>query len=407
MIKYLIEKEFKQLLRNSFLPRLIFIFPCMIMLLMPWAANLEIKNIRMNIIDNDHSVISRRLVDKITASTYFQTTALPDSYEKGMEAIEAGTADLLLEIPRGFEKDWVNGGAANVLLAVNAVNGTKGGLGSSYLSAIVNDYGEELRTESGTTSFSADGNLPRIDILTQNLFNARLDYKLFMVPALMVMLLTMLCGFLPALNIVGEKEAGTIEQINVTPVGKFTFILAKLIPYWLIGFVVLTLCFVFGMDTLWYLSCGAFLGHLLFLHYICPCLYPAFGLVISNHSATMQQAMFVMWFCMLILILMSGLFTPIRSMPEWAQWITMLNPLKYFMQVMRMVYLKGSGFIDLLPQLGALLALCTAFQCLGSEELSEKRLTLWKRASKASEKVVKRLKFLCKCTLACNLCVFL
>ena len=120
MIKYLIEKEFKQLLRNSFLPRLIFIFPCMIMLLMPWAANLEIKNIRMNIIDNDHSVISRRLVDKITASTYFQTTALPDSYEKGMEAIEAGTADLLLEIPRGFEKDWVNGSAANVLLAVNA-----------------------------------------------------------------------------------------------------------------------------------------------------------------------------------------------------------------------------------------------------------------------------------------------
>ena len=220
MIKYLIEKEFKQLLRNSFLPRLIFIFPCMIMLLMPWAANLEIKNIRMNIIDNDHSVISRRLVDKITASTYFQTTALPDSYEKGMEAIEAGTADLLLEIPRGFD-----GGAANVLLAVNAVNGTKGGLGSSYLSAIVNDYGEELRTESGTTSFSADGNLPRIDILTQNLFNARLDYKLFMVPALMVMLLTMLCGFLPALNIVGEKEAGTIEQINVTPVGNvFIFV---------------------------------------------------------------------------------------------------------------------------------------------------------------------------------------
>ena len=212
MIKYLIEKEFKQLLRNSFLPRLIFIFPCMIMLLMPWAANLEIKNIRMNIIDNDHSVISRRLVDKITASTYFQTTALPDSYEKGMEAIEAGTADLLLEIPRGFEKDWVNGGAANVLLAVNAVNGTKGGLGSSYLSAIVNDYGEELRTESGITSFSADGNLPRIDILTQNLFNVRLDYKLFMIPALMVMLLTMLCGFLPALNIVGEKEAGTIEH---------------------------------------------------------------------------------------------------------------------------------------------------------------------------------------------------
>ena len=240
------------------------------------------------------------------------------------------------------------------------MNGTKGGLGSSYLSAIVNDYGEELRTESGTTSFSADGNLPRIDILTQNLFNARLDYKLFMVPALMVMLLTMLCGFLPALNIVGEKEAGTIEQINVTPVGKFTFILAKLIPYWLIGFVVLTLCFVLAWTLYGIFPVGHF-GVIYCFSIIFVLAVSGLGLVISNHSATMQQAMFVMWFCMLILILMSGLFTPIRSMPEWAQWITMLNPLKYFMQVMRMVYLKGSGFIDLLPQLGALLTFALLF----------------------------------------------
>lgn len=355
MIKYLIEKEFKQLLRNSFLPRLIFIFPCMIMLLMPWAANLEIKNIRMNIIDNDHSVLSRRLVDKIAASTYFQTTALPDSYEKGFEAIEEGTADLLLEIPRNFEKDWVNGGAAHVLVAANAVNGTKGGLGSSYLSTIINDYGAELRAESGSNLAIDSGNLPQIDILTQNLFNPQLDYKLFMIPALMVMLLTMLCGFLPALNIVGEKEAGTIEQINVTPVGKFTFILAKLIPYWLIGFIVLTICFFFAWVFYGIFPVGYF-GVIYFFAILFVLAVSGFGLVISNHSATMQQAMFVMWFCMLILILMSGLFTPIHSMPEWAQWITMLNPLKYFMEVMRMVYLKGSGFIDLLPQLGALLA---------------------------------------------------
>ena len=389
MIKYLIEKEFKQLLRNSFLPRLIFIFPCMIMLLMPWAANLEIKNIRMNIIDNDHSALSRRLVDKITASTYFRTTALPDSYKEGLEAIEAGTADVLLEIPGDFEKDWVNGEAAHVLVA--AVNGTKGGLGSSYLSAIINDYGTELQAESGNIPAAANGNLPRIDILTQNLFNPNLDYKLFMIPALMVMLLTMLCGFLPALNIVGEKEAGTIEQINVTPVGKFTFILAKLIPYWLIGFVVLTLCFILAWALYGIFPAGHFLV-IYFFAIIFVLAVSGLGLVISNHSATMQQAMFVMWFCMLILILMSGLFTPVRSMPEWAQWITMLNPLKYFMQVMRMVYLKGSGFIDLLPQLGALLAFALFFNIwavksyrksgyLGSGELQkafEKWLTDWK-----------------------------
>ena len=389
MIKYLIEKEFKQLLRNSFLPRLIFIFPCMIMLLMPWAANLEIKNIRMNIIDNDHSALSRRLVDKITASTYFRTTALPDSYKEGLEAIEAGTADVLLEIPGDFEKDWVNGEAAHVLVAANAVNGTKGGLGSSYLSAIINDYGTELQAESGNIPAAANGDLPRIDILTQNLFNPNLDYKLFMIPALMVMLLTMLCGFLPALNIVGEKEAGTIEQINVTPVGKFTFILAKLIPYWLIGFVVLTLCFILAWALYGIFPAGHFLV-IYFFAIIFVLAVSGLGLVISNHSATMQQAMFVMWFCMLILILMSGLFTPVRSMPEWAQWITMLNPLKYFMQVMRMVY-QGERVYRFIAAAGSFAGLCAVFQYLGGEELSEEWLIRQWRASKSIRKVVNRL----------------
>lgn len=109
MIKFLIEKEFKQLLRNSFLPKMILIFPCMIMILMPWAANLEIKNINLNIVDNDHSVLSRRLVDKIGASTYFRTTALPDTYNEGLRSIEIGSADIILEIPRDFEKSWVTG----------------------------------------------------------------------------------------------------------------------------------------------------------------------------------------------------------------------------------------------------------------------------------------------------------
>ena len=140
MIKYLIEKEFKQLFRNSFLPKLIFIFPCMIMILMPWAANLEIKNINLNIVDNDHSVISRRLVDKIGASTYFRTTDVPGTYDEAMRAIEVGSADIILEIPRNFEKDWMQGNTPDLLVATNAVNGTKGGLGSSYLSAIINDY---------------------------------------------------------------------------------------------------------------------------------------------------------------------------------------------------------------------------------------------------------------------------
>lgn len=383
MIKFLIEKEFKQLFRNSFLPRLILVFPCMIMILMPWAMNLEIRNVSLNIVDNDHSVTSRRLVDKISASTYFRLTALPDSYDEALKNVEAGDADIILEIPRDFEKDCTVGRSPHVLIAANAVNGTKGGLGGSYLSNIIQSYASEVvalpavlpvRGDTpGVVGVMANSQLSPLNsqlsplnfqlstnYTTLNLFNPNLNYKLFMVPALMVMLLTLICGFLPALNIVSEKEVGTIEQINVTPVGKFTFILAKLFPYWLIGFVVLTICFILA----WLLYGILPVGHFLVIYFFAILFVlsmSGLGLVISNHSVTMQQAMFVMWFCMLILILMSGLFTPISSMPGWAQAITIFNPLKYLMQVMRMVYLKGSGFTDMLPQLGALLAFVLFF----------------------------------------------
>ena len=261
MIKFLIEKEFKQLLRNSFLPRLILVFPCMIMLLMPWAVNMEIKNIQLNIVDNDHSVISQRLVNKIAASTYFRLTEVPASYADGLRNIELGTADIVMEIPRHLEKDWMNKGEAHILIAANSVNGTKGGLGSSYLATIINNYATELRAER-PDAVSASGSAPSIRIDTQGLFNPNLNYKLYMIPALMGMLLTLICGFLPALNVVSEKEVGTIEQINVTPVPKFTFILAKLLPYWITGFIVV---------ALWNNSCRTLYCDLFFGDSVCVC----------------------------------------------------------------------------------------------------------------------------------------
>lgn len=332
-LRYLIEKEFRQIMRNSFLPRLIFIFPCFIMLIVPWAATLEIEDLRIAVIDNDRSPESRRLTHRIENSAYFQLTRLPDSYDDGLDAIERDRADILLEIPRGFEKLLVKGEEAPVLVAINTVNGTKGMIGSSYLSQILMPQGE--------------------DVSIRYRFNPHLDYKVFMVPALMTMLLVMLCGFLPALNIVSEKEIGTIEQINVTPVSRFTFILGKLLPYWLMGFIVLNICigiarFAYGLWPV---------GNLLTIYMstmIFTLVVSGLGLIISNYSATMQQAMFVMWFFILIFILLSGLFTPISSMPQWAQYITYINPLRYFMEITRMVYLKGSGIADILPQLGVM-----------------------------------------------------
>ena len=331
MIKFLIEKEFKQLLRNSFLPRLILVFPCMIMLLMPWAVNMEIKNIQLNIVDNDHSVISQRLVNKIAASTYFPLTEVPASYADGLRNIELGTADIVMEIPRHLEKDWMNKGEAHILIAANSVNGTKGGLGSSYLATIINNYATELRAER-PDAVSASGSAPSICIDTQGLFNPNLNYKLYMIPAL----------------------------INVTPVPKFTFILAKLLPYWITGFIVLTLCFLLS----WLLYGITPVGHFIVIYFLAILfvfVMSGFGLVISNYSATMQQSMFVMFFFMLILMLMSGLFTPVSSMPEWAQVITYFNPLKYFMEAMRMVYLKGSSLLELLPEIGVLFLFALVF----------------------------------------------
>ena len=363
MLKFLIEKEFKQLLRNSFLPRLIIGYPCMVMIIMPWATNMEIKNISVNVVDNDHSVVSQRLIHKIDASSYFRLNNLSPTYNSALRDIESGDADVILEIPRHFEKKLENGEASHVLLAANAVDGSKGGLASSYMTATLADYNAQLHVEnpsSGIVQEAASSVQPSVSVSEKNLYNPHLNYKLFMVPALMVMLVTVICGFLPALNIVSEKEVGTIEQMNVTPVGKFKFILAKLIPFWVVGFVVLTLSFGFAWLIYGILPVGS-LGIIYLLSALFVLVMSGFGLVISNHSATMQQAMFVMFFFMIILLLMSGLFTPVMSMPQWAQIITILNPLKYFVDIMRMVYLKGSGLTDLSLQIGALLAFATLF----------------------------------------------
>lgn len=347
MIRFLIEKEFKMIRRNTFLPRLIIILPIMMMIILPNAANLEVKNINLAVVDNDHSVYSERFIAKVGSSAYFRLVEVAPSYEQAMVGVETGNTDIILEIPCDFESQIVNKELSPILIAANAVNGTKGGVGSSYLATIAGDFAAELAIENGVNVE------PKIGVAIKNRFNISMNYTSYMVPALMVMLLTIMCGFLPTLNIVSEKESGTIEQMNVSPVGKFTFILSKLIPYWIIGFVVLTLCFGVAFVGYGLTPLGS-----IFVIYISAAIFllgiSGLGLVISNNSQTMQQAMFVMFFFILILLLLSGLFTPVSSMPEWAQWITIFNPLKYFIQIMRGIYLKGSELNDILQQLGVL-----------------------------------------------------
>ena len=331
MLKYLIKKEFLQIRRNSFLPKLIILFPIVIMCIMPWVMQMEVKNVVVDVVDIDHTVESQRLVQQIAASNYFIFGGQKATYAEAMKDIEKGSADVILEIRDG-----------KYLIAANAVNGTKGSMGSAYLSQIVTSRQPIVNSQ--------------LSIL--NLYNKGQDYKLFMIPALFAIVMMLMTGFLPTLNIVGEKETGTIEQINVTPVSKWSFILAKLIPYWLIALFVITVCLLLA-----WLVYGITPAGPVWLVYVLAMLlalfFSSFGLIVSNYSDTMQQAMFVMWFFVVSIMLLSGLFTPTRSMPHWAYLTTYINPMHYFIDAIRTVFIRGGGLHETVHQVLALAGIGT------------------------------------------------
>lgn len=361
MIKYLLRKEFKQIIRHPFLPKMIFIFPLMVLLVFPWAASYEIKNLNLSVIDNDHSTYSRKLINTIVSSNYFRLTDHSASYNQALKSIENNKADLILEIPRNFEKSIVNREGVKIMISANAVNGMKGGIGMTYLSSIIGDFNLTLISELYPEMAKSSTSVVQID--SQFRFNKHLNYQVFMVPALMVMILTLLCGFLPAVSIVFEKELGTMEQINVSPVPKITFILGKLIPFWIIGFIAITI----GMTVAWLDYKLIPVGHF-YVIYTFAAIYifaiSGMGIVISNYAQTLQQAVFIVFFFMMLFIMLSGLYTPVDSMPEWAQWIAAFNPLKHLMIVMRSIFLKGSNFSQLLSELLALLGFAAFFNGL-------------------------------------------
>ena len=346
MLRYLIQKEFLQIRRNAFLPRLIVIFPIMMICVMPWVMNQEVKNIRVDVVDNDRSTLSRQLVHSIEASNYFIFNGQKPTYRAALKDIEAMDADVVLVIPLHYSRDLTQGRRPQVLIAANAVNGTKGSMGSAYLSQIVTAH-----VEPSVAAMQAK-------LSTLFLYNKHLNYKVFMIPALFAMVMMLMCGFLPTLNIVGEKEAGTIESINVTPVPKWAFILAKLIPYWLIALFVIVVNIVLSW-LIYGITCAGPLWLVFVLAMLLALFWSSFGLIVSNYSDTMQQAVFVMWFFVVCMLLLSGLFTPVRSMPHLAYLTTYVNPMHYFVDGIRTVFVRGGDFHSIAHQLLALLVIAS------------------------------------------------
>lgn len=348
-LRFLLRKEFRQIFRDKAIVAMIFFMPMVQLIIMPLAADYEVRNINLSVVDHDKSPYSQKLISKIVASGYFRLTGYNASFKEAFSLIEADKADLILEIPHNFERNLIREDHEKLFVAVNAINGTKASLGGSYLGSIIGDFNADIRMQLVTPPRFSQ--FPVIEVVASNWFNPVLNYKVFIVPGILAILVTMVGGFLSALNIVREKEIGTIEQINVTPIKKHIFILGKLIPFWVLANIVFTIGLLVARIVYGIVPVGSLLTLYAFISvYLLAVL--GFGLLVSTFCDTQQQAMFVMFFFMMLFILLGGLFTSIDSMPEWAKLITRVNPVRYMIEVMRMVILKGSSFTDVLPHVG-------------------------------------------------------
>lgn len=360
-LRFLLRKEFLQIFRDPALVRMLFIIPVVQLLVLSNAATFEVKRARMYVVDQDASTMSRGVVDRLGASGRFERGAGSGSVALGDDALMRREVELVLVIPDGFERDVVRDRRATVQLLLNAEDGAAAAVTQAYAREILLRYATELGAQLTPAMAVAGARLerppvrgqPAVQLRTRGWYNAELDYRHYMVPGILVQLLTIVGTLLTAMNIVREKEAGTLDQLNVTPVTRSVFIAAKLIPLWIISMVVLSLGLLVAKVAFGVPMLGS-----LFLVFGGAALYLVaalgIGLWVSAVTETQQQAMFVTFSILMVYLLMSGLFTPVSSMPEWAQWVARFNPMMHFIALMRAVMLKGAGFADVARELAVL-----------------------------------------------------
>jgi ABC-2 type transport system permease protein len=342
-ILFIIQKEFIQVFRNRMMMPIIFVVPFIQLIILVNAATFEMKNIKVSVIDMDMSSSSRKMVSKFQGSPFFIVKHTSFSDKEAQTEMKKGNVDMILHIPYGFERRLVKENKAKVQVVVNAINGSSAALINAYSMMIILEFNQEILVDFLSPAILASTH--NITVSSSYWYNPKLNYKTYMVPGILCLLVTIIAFLLSGMNIVREKEIGTIEQINVTPIRKVQFIAGKLLPFWIIalfelagGLIVGKLLFsipIIGSLWLIFLSAGVYIFVIL-----------GFGLLISTMTNTQQQAMLVSFFFMVIFILMSGLFTSIESMPVWAQNLDRINPIAYFIRIMRMVMLKGSDFHD-------------------------------------------------------------
>ncbi|HHV00074.1 MAG TPA: ABC transporter permease [Bacteroidales bacterium] len=364
---FLLSKEFRQIRRNPFMIRAIIAVPVLQMLILVPAVTFEVKRIDLAVIDNDRSQASRELVAKLTGSSFFVVAATPATVTEAESMLFSGDADIALVIPPDFSEGLAGVTRPRLQVLVDAVNATSAQLSWSYLTSVVRDFNRDVIVSTGmmpgnTTALSG-GSVPGISVSPRYWYNPTLNYKYYMLPGVLVILITAIGLMMSGLNLVREKESGTIEQINVTPVMKWQLIASKIIPFFIIGLLDLAL----GLSIGWLAFNIPFEGSLL-LFFACAAIFlvAVLGLALffSTMASTQQQFLFVAFFFVMVFILMSGIFTPTESMPLWAQQFNLVNPVAYLMRINRMVMLKGSGFSEIMRDMAMLTILALSYLSL-------------------------------------------
>lgn len=354
-IKFLLQKEFLQIFRNKGMLPVIFLMPVIQLVVLSFAATFELREVNFHLVDFDQSQASHELVNKFQASGYFNLQSRSFDADDGIEQMRKNDVRLSLVIPKDFQRNLTSGRPTSVQMNIDAVDGATAGLIQGYGRSIIQDYSEKIQPKIETVQLS---NRKDIEVIPASWYNPNLNYINYMVPGILVVLVSMIGMFLSGMNIVREREIGTIEQLNVTPIKRYQFITGKLLPFWVIALFEL----IVGLAIARYGFGIPFVGSvwlLLGIAAIYLLVVQGIGLYISTITNTQQQAMFIAWFLMVVFILMGGLFTPIESMPVWAQELTLINPIAHFIKIMRMVLLKGAGWFEVQNMVG-ILVLMTA-----------------------------------------------
>ena len=364
-LRFLLRKEFRQIFRDRMMLAQMIVMPIVQLLILSNAATFTVRSSAMFVVDHDRTPTARAVVDRLTASGRFVIAGYSPSMALADEAMLARRTTMILRIPAGFERDLVRGGTGTVQLVLNAEDGAAAGIAGGYAREILTRYSADLAATNGGGVRGAGmriGSTPAADvrISTRSWYNPELDYRDYVVPGILVVLVTAIGTVLTAVNITREKEVGTLDQLNVTPVTRMQFIAGKLLPLWTIGLLELTLGLLVARLVFDVPMEGSLL--LVFLTaaiYLIAAL--GIGLLVSTIAETQQQAMFVSFFFLMIYLLMSGLFTPVRSMPEWAQWLAQLNPVMHCVAIMRAILLKGAGLVEIARPLVILLGFAAVF----------------------------------------------